>query len=69
MLKKIKVFTGIVLVMFSVASLIVAVLKIWEVINGEMANEAFLKIAYTFGALFITSLVVFLVVNFMEEKK
>ncbi len=55
--------------MFSVASLIVAVLKIWEVINGEMANEAFLKIAYTFGALFITSLVVFLVVNFMEEKK
>jgi hypothetical protein len=69
MSKKIKMFVGIILVMFSVASLVIAVLKIWEVISSEVASEAFSKTAYTFGAVFVVSLVILLVASFLEERK
>ena len=69
MSKKIKMFAGISLVMFSVISLAIAVLKIWEVISNEEASEAFSKIAYTFGAVLVSSLVILLVVSFLGEEK
>lgn len=69
MSKKIKMFAGVVLVVFSVTSLAIAVLKIWEVISSEEASEAFSKTAYTFGAVFIAALVILLVTSFLEEKK
>lgn len=69
MSQKIKMFVGIVLVVFSVTSLVIAVLKIWEVISNEEASEAFSKTAYTLGAVLVTSLIILLAVSFFGEKK
>ena len=66
MLKKIKQFTVILLILFSVVVLFIAILTIWDVINNEIAKEAFTKVAYTFGAIFIVSLVVMYITKTKE---
>lgn len=58
MLKKIKQFVGILLILFSIIVLFIAILTIWDVINIEIAKEVFAKVAYTFGAIFIISLII-----------
>lgn len=56
MLKKIKQSAGILFTIFAVVVLFILILTIWDVINNEIAKEAFIKLAYTFGAIFIVSL-------------
>jgi len=58
MLEKIKKFTGFLLILFFVVALFITVLTIWDVVSNEVAKEAFIKVAYTFGAIFIVSLLV-----------
>ncbi|WKZ24898.1 MAG: hypothetical protein QY321_00480 [Patescibacteria group bacterium] len=64
-MSKIKQFIGILLILFSLVTLFIAILTIWEVITNEMAKEAFMKVLYTFIAIFIASLVVM----FITKKK
>ena len=66
MFKKIKQFTGILIVLFSVVALFIAVLTIWDIISNEIAKEAFVKVAYTFGAIFTVSLVVMYITKTKE---
>jgi len=66
MSKKIKQFTGILLIIFSVIALFIAVLTIWDVISNEIAKEAFMKVTYTFGVIFIVSLVVIYITKTKE---
>ena len=66
MLKKIKQFTGLLLILFLVITLFIAMLAIWDVISNEIAKEVLIKIAYTFGAIFIVSLIVMYITKTRE---
>lgn len=69
MLRQIKQLIGILLVVFCFTSLVLAILSIWDVIDTAMAKEAFMNTAYTFGASLLASLVIYLVMNMMSDKK
>jgi amino acid transporter len=66
MLKKIKQLTGILAVLFLIVILFIAILTIWDVINIEIAKDALTKIAYTFGAILLVSLVVIYITKTKE---
>lgn len=69
MLQKIKQLTGALLVTFCFVSLILGVLNIWDVIDNATAKEAFLNTVYTFGAVFVVSLVISLIMKAVSERK
>jgi len=66
MLKKFKQLVGILFILFLVVVLFIAILTIWDVINNEIAKEVFSKVAYTFGAIFIVSLVLMYISKIKE---
>jgi hypothetical protein len=54
------------LILFLVIVLFIAILTIWDVINSEIAKEAFTKVVYTFGAIFLVSLVIMYITKIKE---
>jgi len=66
MLKKIKQFAGVLSILFLVVSLFIAILAIWNVIDNELAKEMLTKVTYTFGAIFIVSLVIMYITKTKE---
>lgn len=66
MLKKIKQFAGVLLILFLVVSLFVAILAIWNVIDNELAKEILTKVTYTFGAIFAVSLAIIYITKTKE---
>lgn len=60
---------GIAIIVFCFLSLILALLKIWNVIDNEIAKEAFTKISYTIGAVLAAFIIIFFVIKTLAEKK
>jgi predicted small integral membrane protein len=58
MIQDIKKFSVALAVIFLTISLLVSLLAIWDVIDIAQAKDYLIKIAYTFGAMFIVSLAV-----------
>lgn len=69
MSKKIQLLAGIILILFCIISLFIAILVIWDVINNEIAQDAFLKTLYTLGSIFLVSMVVLLITKITGDKK
>ena len=61
MVKKIKKLDIVLTVLFLAVFLLIAVLSIWNIIDGDLAQEAITKVAYTFGAILGVSIVVILI--------
>jgi len=56
MLKKIEQLIKISLILLLIITLFIAVLTIWNFIDGQTAKEIFIKIIYTFSAVFVVFL-------------
>lgn len=69
MLKKIKQITGIFLVILLFTLVFIAILSIWSFISNEVAKEALIKISYTFGVIYIISLLIMLLINKTNDEK
>jgi len=57
MMKNIKSIALFCAVLFLAVALVIAVLAIWDVIENSAAKDLLIKVAYTFGAVFIVGTV------------
>lgn len=66
MFQRIKKLIGILLVLFLIIVLLIGILTIWDFITNQVAKDALIKVAYTFGAMFVVSLIVIFITKSKE---
>lgn len=65
--QKIKILTGVLVIMLALISLLVAILNIWDILSDETTKELLLNTLYTLGATFLVVLVIIFTVKFTKE--